>query len=250
MGAFYAFCDRALAIGSANAAFYRAMGVPENRIFLAPYTVDNDRFMAMAKLPPQERLAVRERLGIKATSPAILYAGKFTQRKHPDHLLQAAARLRDQTEQPFTVVMCGAGEMEAELRAYCEEHPSLDVIFAGFVNQAELPKLYAACDIFSLPSESEPWGLTVNEAMCAGLPVVVSREVGSVADLVVDGLNGFTPEAGDIDALTTALKRLVEDASFRQRAAKASFDRISNWGYRETADGLRAAINSLASRTS
>ena len=74
-------------------------------------------------------------------------------------------------------------------------------MFTGFVNQSELPALYAASDVFVLPSENEPWGLAVNEAMCASLPVVVSREVGCAPDLVRDGVNGYTPAAGDIAGL-------------------------------------------------
>ena len=54
LGALYGLCDRLLAIGSANAAFYRAMGVPEHKIFLVPYSVDNDRFMKAAKLDASE----------------------------------------------------------------------------------------------------------------------------------------------------------------------------------------------------
>src|SRR5439155_18234313 len=98
----------------------------------------------------------------------------------------------------FTVVMAGSGEIEAELRGFCAEHELNNVTFTGFVNQSELPALYAAADVFVLPSGAdEHWGLAVNEAMCAGLPVVVSREVGCVPDLVRDGVNGFTPCVGD-----------------------------------------------------
>ena len=56
-----------------------------------------------------------------------------------------------------------------------------------------------------IPSEHEPWGLAVNEAMCASIPVVVAHEVGCVPDLVQDGANGYTPENGDIDGLACAL---------------------------------------------
>ena len=55
MGALYRSCDRLLAIGSANAAFYRAMGVPDEKIFLVPYSVDNDRFVRSAALTNEER---------------------------------------------------------------------------------------------------------------------------------------------------------------------------------------------------
>ncbi len=64
---------------------------------------------------------------------------------------------------------------------------------AGFVNQQELPSWYAAADTLVLPSDSrETWGLVVNEAMAAGLPVVVSDAAGCSLDLVREGENGFT----------------------------------------------------------
>ena len=59
---FYRLCDRFLAIGTANATFYRAMGVPEARIFIVPYSVDNDRFMTAAQISTSERGKVREQL--------------------------------------------------------------------------------------------------------------------------------------------------------------------------------------------
>ena len=110
-------------------------------------------------------------------------------------------------------------------------------MFTGFVNQSELPALYAASDVFVLPSEDEPWGLAVNEAMCAGLPVVVSREVGCVPDLVRDGVNGYTPAAGDVDGLARALRRLIEDEDLRRRQGQASLARILQWGYRAVLGG-------------
>src|SRR5262249_34246292 len=153
MGALYRACDRLLAIGSANAAFYRAMGVAEEKIFLVPYSVDNDRFMRSAALSNDERAKVRARYHVPADQPCVLYAAKFTRRKRPGDLLAAARRLREATDIPFTVVMVGSGELEAELRAYCEQHRLENVIFTGFINQADLPALYSASDIFVLPSQ-------------------------------------------------------------------------------------------------
>ena len=120
-------------------------------------------------------------------------------------------------------------------------------MFTGFINQSALPALYAAADLFVLPSEHETWGLAVNEAMCAGLPIVVSREVGCVADLVADGVNGYTPAAGDIEALASALRRLIEDEGLRRRQGGESRKRILQWGYRQCLDGIRAAVAGLQS---
>jgi glycosyltransferase involved in cell wall biosynthesis len=241
----YRLCDRFLAIGSANTAFYRAMGVSEDKIFLVPYSVDNDRFTNAAGLTQSQRADVRQRYKIPTDRPAILFASKLTPRKRPTDLLEAARRLKQRTKVPHAIVIAGSGELDQELRDFCTKHSIDNVVFLGFINQSELPRLYGASDIFVLPSENEPWGLAVNEAMCAGLPVVVSRGVGCVADLVGDGVNGYTPPLGDLDALAEAMRRLVEDENLRREQGRASLARISRWGFRECAEGIRGAVASL-----
>jgi glycosyltransferase involved in cell wall biosynthesis len=244
----YSQCDRFLAIGSANAAFYRAMGVPAHKIFLVPYCVDNDRFITSANLSTDEKSTVRKRYNLPLDRPIVLYAAKFMPGKRAADLLGAVRRLKTEGNLPFTVVMAGSGQLEQELRAFCTEHALDNVVFTGFVNQLDLPALYGASDIFVLPSEQEHWGLAVNEAMCASLPIVVSCEVGCVPDLVKDGINGYTPAAGDIDGLTRALRCLIEDEGLRRRQGKASLARIQQWGYRECLDGIRSALAGLEYR--
>jgi glycosyltransferase involved in cell wall biosynthesis len=247
MGVLYHLCDRLLAIGSANAAFYRTMAVPDHKIFLVPYSVDNDRFIQAAKLTDEQRAQIRRRYNVPMKRPAVLYAAKFTPRKRPGDLLEAVRRLKEETDRAFTVLMVGSGELERELRTFCTQHGLDNVVFIGFVNQTELPAIYGASDVFVLPSEHEPWGLAVNEAMCAGLPIVVSREVGCVPDLVSDGTNGFTPGVGDIDGLARALRCLIEDADLRRRQGQASLVRIQQWGYRQCLEGIRLALAGLKS---
>jgi glycosyltransferase involved in cell wall biosynthesis len=248
MGMLYRACDRLLAVGSANAAYYRAMGVSDQKIFLVPYSVDNDRFVQSAKLTKEQRAEVRRRYNVPVDRPSVLFAAKFIRRKRPSDLLEVARRLRIEIDRPFTIVMAGSGELEQELRTFCTRHALDSVVFTGFVNQSELPRLYAASDVFVLPSEDEPWGLAVNEAMCASLPVVVSSEVGCVADLVRDGVNGYTPAAGDIDALTRALRWLIEDEGLRQLQGQASLARVLEWGYRQSLEGIRSAVAGLQHR--
>jgi glycosyltransferase involved in cell wall biosynthesis len=248
MRALYRRCNRLLAIGSANAAYYRAMGVPENKIVRVPYSVDNDRFMQSVNLTADQKAQIRRRYHVPTDRPCVLYAGKFTERKRPADLLVACRKVQSRTDAPFSVIMAGSGELEQELRSLCREHLLTNVIFTGFINQSELPGLYAASDLFVLPSQDEPWGLAVNEAMCAGLPIIVSREVGCAADLVEDGVNGFTPEAGDIEGLTGALTRLIGDEGLRRRQGEAGLARIRQWSYRECLEGVRSAVRELGDR--
>jgi glycosyltransferase involved in cell wall biosynthesis len=238
---FYRRLSGVLAIGSANAAFYRAMGVPEERIFSMPYTVDNTRFAEGSRLSERERKRVRVDLGVLDNDPIVLYAAKLQVRKRPDDLLRAAARLNARGVR-FHLVMVGSGEMAAVLMDLAARLQLENVHFHGFVNQSALPQIYGATDVFVLPSENEPWGLAVNEAMCAGLPIVASAEVGCVADLVQSRVNGQIFAAGDVEGLENALHPILVDTETRQRMSTASRAIISRWSYAECATGLQAAL--------
>jgi glycosyltransferase involved in cell wall biosynthesis len=237
----YRFVDGFLAIGTANRAYYRALGVPGKRIFDLPYAVDNERFIAGAGLTPEQLSRIRRKYGLPMDDVVVLYASKFMRRKHPDDMIRAMAGLRDKGH-TATLFMVGAGEMEQELRDLTARLGMANVVFSGFLNQAELPGIYAASDVFVLPSDNEPWGLVVNEVMCAGIPVVVSDEVGCVADLVKDGVNGYHMKAGDILSLSRAIEKLVADEHQRKRMGVASRSIIDSWGYEQCRQGMTAAL--------
>jgi len=233
-----------LAIGSGNKAYYKSLGAPEDRIFDVPYTVDNARFGAQAKLDAEARAALLAGLGLDPSHPVIIYASKFMRRKHPDHLIEAFARIRAEGLQA-NLLMVGAGELDAELRQRVQSLKLDKVAFPGFANQQALPRLFGASDIFVLPSENEPWGLIVNEAMAAGLPVVVSEEIGCTADLVINGRSGIKFPCGDINALTAALRELTADPAKRRHMAQGAKDVIAQWSYEQCRHGV---LRSLGTR--
>ena len=235
-----------LAIGSANFDYYRAMGVPSDLIFRVPYTVDNTRFIAASKAARGDRSRMRVKLGMEPDFPAIIYASKFDRRKRPDDLLAAYARLRAEGV-AAQLVLVGSGPLEGDLKRRVIDQAIPDVIFPGFINQSELPAVYAVSDLFVLPSSNEPWGLVVNEAMCAGLPIVLSEEIGCAEDLVRVGVNGATFSAGDVTGLAAAMRPILIDANLRAAQGRASLERIKSWSYAECGAGIRAAID--ATRT-
>ena len=83
------------------------------------------------------------------------------------------------------------------------------VRFCGFRNQSELRRFFDLATVFVLPSRHEPWGLIVNEVMNAGRAVIVSDDVGCQPDLIKDGVEGCVFPAGDVAALTDALRRVL-----------------------------------------
>jgi glycosyltransferase involved in cell wall biosynthesis len=247
LNAFYRFCDGFLAIGSANREFYRAMGVPEEKISVVPYTIDNERFTRSSDLTAAERLCTRQKLGISSDRPAVLYASKFMRRKHPDDLMRAAQKLTTEGLE-FDLVMVGSGEMDAELKAMVVASGLKNIVFPGFINQQELPRVLGACDVFVLPSEDEPWGLIVNEAMCAGLPVVLASEIGCVPDLLREGENGHSFTVGSIEGIAAALRPVLSNPDLRVAMSRKSREIISEWSYRQCLEGLRQQLGAITRR--
>jgi glycosyltransferase involved in cell wall biosynthesis len=230
--------DAVLAIGSRNRDYMLSYGFAPERCFLMPYAVDNALFADRAAAAAGTRQQLRRELDLAPDRPVILFAGKLQERKRPHDLLAAYRRLTGARD-PY-LVFAGDGELAAPLAAQAAGMEG--VRFAGFRNQSELPRFYDLCDVFVLPSRHEPWGLVVNEAMCAGRAIVASDEVGAAADLVRDGENGFVFPAGNVEALAAALTRVLADAEATRRMGARSREIIERWSFAEDLAGLKAAL--------
>ena len=238
--------DAFLAIGSANRDYYLSYGVPKQRIFSMPYCVDNEFFAKRAEGALESTNRLLSDLQIEAEQPVILYASKFETRKRPRDLLLAYEKLVagwSSTLKP-QLLFLGDGELRPTLEADVRGKGLSGVKFLGFRNQSELPKFYALCDVFVLPSSAEPWGLVVNEVMATGKPVVLSDQVGCACDLVRNGVNGFVFPMGDIDALAGALRRILCDRDNAARMGRASREIIAKWCFANDIEGLRLALRS------
>jgi glycosyltransferase involved in cell wall biosynthesis len=240
------FCQACLPIGTANYQYYRQHGVPEHRLFLVPYVVDNDFFRDASESYRNQRTPLRKELGWPLDQPVILFASKLIPGKRPHDLLQAFQSLRQRGDKA-SLVFVGSGPEGAALKSYVQQHSVPDVFFMGFRNQSELPKFYALADVFVLPSENDAWGLIINEVMCAGLPVVATEEIGAVPDLVKHEVNGFIYKAGDVSELAGCLAALVTNPDLQTRMGQRSMQIIANWNFERAANGMRAVIQELKS---
>lgn len=238
--------DGFLAIGTLNREFYLHYGVPEERIFMMPYAVDNTFFRQRVAEARPFREKLREALGLEPGRPVILYASKFQKRKRPSDLLEAYIRLSpDGVEEPAAYLLfIGDGEERAVLEMRVRALGWTSVKFLGFKNQTELPRYYDLCDVFVLPSEDEPWGLVVNEVMNAGKPVIVSDRVGCGPDLVRCGENGFVFPVGDVEALARCLHDVTVNPELCRRMGEAGLRIISTWNFEADVTGLLQALES------
>jgi len=228
--------------GVLNAAYYRHYGARADRFFLVPWAVDNDRFAAGARFEPGERDALRARFGIAPEQLAIIFSAKLVARKDPMTLLAAVARMRHRDR--AAVVLLGHGELRPQLEQFAADN-AINARFAGFVNQADLAKHYAMGDVFVLPSTYEPRGAVINEAMAAGLPVIVTDRCGSLGDIVRDGENAFVYPAGDADALARQLDVLAENRELRERMAARSRELIAAWDYDRGVQGVQEGLRAI-----
>jgi glycosyltransferase involved in cell wall biosynthesis len=230
--------DVCLAIGTCARKVYQdEFHIPDGRIILAPYAVNNDFFIARANELGFQKAQIKKEIGIPSTIPVILcVAGMVPKKRHLD-LIKALSTIKI----PFQLVLVGDGPLFEEIRATCMQYLP-GAILAGFQNQTAIPRYYAVADIFVLPSEWEEFGLVVNEAMCFSLPIIASNKVGCTLDLVHEGENGYTFTPGDISSLTGLIENLLLDQDKRTAFGRQSKVIIDHWSYQETINGIRSAL--------
>ncbi len=233
----FLFIDRFLFIGKQNKAFYEALGIKESKLVFTPYAVDNKRFRTI--YDTNSILQAREILKLPPDKKIILYSGKFIFKKRPLDLLKA---FHQSSTDNTLLVMTGEGELRAEMETYIQMHGlNNKVILTGFINQTEIPLYYRAADIFVMCSGlGETWGLSVNEAMNFGLPVIVSDTCGCAYDLVRNNVNGAVFETGNIFQLAILLDEYVQLSSARKIiASNSAFAIMDEYNYDHIITSIR-----------
>ena len=234
--------EAVLYVGQANYEYFRYHHVKDNKLFFAPHSVDNQRFIKFADIAKQQAKSWKQELGIPSDNRVIVFAGKFNQKKCPLDLLRAyfAAKLTN-----VSLLFVGSGELESQLKQQAGDCPH--IYFAPFQNQALMPRTYALADLFVLPSNGnkETWGLAINEAMCLSRPIIVSDRVGCAGDLIFPNQNGLVFPAGNVEALAKSLEVAFSDGQRLKQWGQKSYEIVSQYSYAQTTKGLIQALNYL-----
>lgn len=243
-------CDGFLTIGTLNRQYLKAQGIQANKLFFAPYTVDNEYFQK--QIDSTDIQALKQSLNIQTNKPVIMFISKLFPRKRPMDLLDAFTRLTDDPSTPpdAYLIFVGAGVLEKKLQAKAKQLGWDNILFLGFQNQSTIPSYYALADIFVLPSEQEPWGLVINEAMNAQALIITTDQVGSSYDLVKNNKNGFVYQAGNVEQLTKALASGLSVLKTSPSIKQASRQIIDTWSYRETVNGIVEACKTVTQSVS
>lgn len=246
MKLFYKLFNGFLFIGTRNREYYEYLGITDNKLFFVPYTVNNEFFISKV-IAAQKRInELKIRFNLNNGNLNILYASKLIRRKNPLDLLKAFQIIKGKFKS-VNLLFVGTGDQESTLKGFINQNNIKDVYFLGFLNQSELPEAFALSDVFVLPSINETWGLVINEAMCAGLPIITTDVVGAASDLVKEGINGFTYKAGDVNQLADKLLIILSDERLRKSMGDKSKEIISKWSYKECIEGIQTALSKVAS---
>ncbi len=197
-----------------------AVGYPAERSSYIPNGVDVERFH-----PDNDGAALRKEWGVSADDVVVLAARRMVPKNGMKYLAQAAKGFLDER---VKLVMVGDGEELPLVRKTLQADGVADrVVLAGNRGNAEMPAHYAASDLVVLPSLKEATSITGLEAMATGKPLVGTR-VGGIPDLIAEDENGVLVDPADPDSLASGVRRMIDDADFRQRAGKVSRQRVED----------------------
>ena len=234
-----------LNIGKLNREFYLKNGVSEEKIFFAPYCVDNERFESAYAALRQERDTIRSQWGIFSTDFTILFCAKFIEKKRPLDLLNALSIAFKKTEnlsKRIHLLMVGDGELKSDCEEFVRQR-KLPVTFTGFLNQSEIVRAYVASDCLVLPSDyGETWGLVVNEAMACGLPAIVSDRVGCHKDLIHPEETGAVFPYGCCQALADLLVSFALNPAKVRMMGKQAKQTVTDYSVANVVEGCIEAI--------
>lgn len=208
--------DRVIVTTRTYAATSRA--VWRHNPVVIPNAVDHRRFR-----PDLDGMALRAKLGIPAARAVVLLVARVVPHKGIEHLLEAARLLRD-----TTVLIAGEGSSLASMRVLAGRLGVSDVVrFLGRVPPASLPSLYAACDVFVLPSVSrlEAFGIAALEAMACAKPVVVT-DIPGPREVIVDGQEGLLADPVNPQDLAAKVRRLLDSPERRREMGRRGREKV------------------------
>lgn len=216
--------------GQRQAAFLRRYGVPDSRITPINMTVDVTAIQRHLAENPDARAAFRQRFDLPENAPIVLFLARLVPGKGISDLLTAWSDLSTALPDVHLVIV-GDGPLMPEVRAQDPDRMHL----LGRLSGPDVWDAYAAADVFVSPSHGEGWGLTINEAMAAGLPIVMTDAFGCIGDLAIADQTVCIARTGEPDHLHACLEKVLTDENYRTRLRTNASRVISSWTIEEEA---------------
>lgn len=207
--------------------FHKTLKLPAHKIIPGYSVVDNRHFFV-------EKCNLEQK-------PILLCVARFSKEKNLIRLIKAFNRSKINKE--YILKLVGGGVQKEELTILAKENPNIEL--SDWVSYKELPMVYGKASLFILPSLFEPWGLVINEAMAAGLPIIASHQCGCVPDLVTEN-NGFIFNPENEQELVELLDKVTEMPKKKLlEMGNNSIKKISDYSPQKWAVNLYLGIKNL-----
>lgn len=215
-------------IGPSNSSLmlFESWGVPRDRLFKAPLSVDNQAFN-------QGESGERDF--------DILFCGRLTAVKDPLFALSVSAKVAEILNRSVRVLVLGSGPLADAVDNMAEDLSSLAVTRPGFVQPDEIAIWFQRCRLFLFPTDWDPWGLVVNEACAAGLPVLATPNAGAARELVESGINGYVMTKS-VQAWADQAAKLLDLPGLWDSMSERSRLKVETYTYSASAEGYLEAI--------
>jgi len=162
-----------------------------------------------------------------ATGPIVLFTGRFVSKKGPHILIQAIPKVLKHVPDAY-FVFAGAGDFTPYIKLLKQENvPVNSFLCLGYVDSADIPKLYNLSSVYVAPSFEDSLGIRILEAMSCGKAVVASQ-VGGVPEIISSGQNGIVVPPGESGKLAEEIVNLLEDRNLRRKLAEAGRETVLN----------------------
>ena len=224
----------ALVAGESSKRYLIKLGMNPNAIFMGYDIINNDYFY------PHRIKSLINLL----EKPYFLAINRFVTKKNLPLLISSYAKYRQQKgDLAWDLVLSGDGELRPQIEQQINELDLTKFVhLPGFLQQEELLPYFAHANCFIHASIQEQWGLVVNEAMAAGLPVIVSNRCGCFEDLVIEGVNGFGFGPENQQELTQLMLKMSSEEVNLSAMGEASLQHIQKYSPDYFAQGLMEAV--------
>ncbi len=230
-------------VGDQALAYLRELSGSDRPSYRFAYAVDNDWFSRRATVERSGRAQWLAERGWPADAFVVLGILKWTLREDPLTLVRAFARLQRSCPRA-RLLLVGDGPLQAMVhQAIAAIRPLVHC--PGFVAYSALPQWYGYADVFVHPCPDEPWGVSVNEAMACGLPVLAAEGVGAGEELIEPGRNGLRFANGDALTLAQQLQQLAEQPDQLRAMGAAARQTVAAWGYGASMAQLQQALEGV-----
>lgn len=241
--------DAAIVGGKQHRDYLTKLGFARNKIFLGYDAVDNNYFTQQAAIARENSEAARKRQPKIPSKPYFLTVTRLLKRKNLHRLIEAFVTYRHKVDinEAWDLVICGSGEEQTAIQSFINQTNLQDCIhLPGFIGYQDIGDWYGMANALIHPALQEPWGLVVNEACAAGLPILCSRTVGAGCEMVRDGQNGWLFDPKSIEEISHALLKMHHlDVNSRIKMGRFSQQIVANYSPEYFSDGLLKAIDVL-----